>query len=495
MAITLGLDIGTTSTIGILIDTEGRVLATASRPVTLHSDRPGWAEEDPHEWWRNVGEICRELIATAGIAPGAIAAVGTTGMLPALVLLDAEGQVIRRSIQQSDGRVGAEVLALQAEADEAAFLARTGQGITQQLIATKLRWLARHEPEAFARIGTAFGSYDWVNWQLTGERSLEHNWALESGFYDLGTGDLAQDLVALGGLDRARLPPVRRSAEVIGQVARAAAQSTGLAVGTPVVAGCADHVASAYVAGVRDAGDCLIKFGGAGDIMLSTSAPKPDHRLFLDFHIVPGLFMPNGCMACSGALLNWFVKELGGGRAYAELDRLAALAPPGAEGLVALPYFLGEKTPIQDPTARGVFMGLSLHHGVGHLWRALLEAVVFGFAHHVEVARELGYPVSRVLASDGGTASRVWMQIAADVLGQPVQLLEGHPGSCLGAAWVAAMGVGAVTDWGGVARFVGEGARVEPDRASAGRYQEAYALYRATYEALRPLFGRCAAIA
>ncbi|MFO1038276.1 MAG: FGGY-family carbohydrate kinase [Geminicoccaceae bacterium] len=486
MAVVLGLDIGTTSTIGILIDTASRTtLATSSRPVRLYSEHPGWAEEDPAEWWANTAAICRELTETTGRVPEAI---GVTGMLPAVVLLDAEGRNLRRSIQQSDGRTGAEVAELAAEIDEPAFLARTGQGVSQQLVAAKLRWLGKHEPETVAATATLFGSYDYIVWRLTGQRSLEQNWALESGFYDLATADLADDLVALGGLRRDQLPPVRRSSEIVGCVTPEAAAATGLPAGTPVVAGCADHIASAYVAGVTGPGDCLIKFGGAGDIMLATAEPKPDPRLFLDFHIMPGLFMPNGCMACSGALLNWFVAELGGGRSHAELDRLAEKVPPGCDGLVCLPYFLGEKTPIQDPAARGVFMGLTLAHGAGHLWRALLEAVVFGFRHHIEVARELGYPVTRVLASDGGTASAVWMQIAADALGQPVQLLTGHPGSCLGAAWVAAMGTGLADDWAGVQDYVGQGRTVRPDPATAAAYGGAYRLYRDGYLALKPLF-------
>ena len=491
MTVALGLDIGTTSTIGILIDTGGRVLATASRPVDLHAPQPGWAEEDPEQWWRNVGEVVRELLGASRLAPAAIAAVGVTGMLPTVVLLDGEGRLIRRSIQQSDGRVGAEVLELRREVDEAAFLARTGNGVNQQLVATKLRWLRRHEPDAFARIGTVLGSYDWINWKLTGRRSLERNWALESGFHDLGRRGIAADLVALAGIEPAALPPVHASHAVIGEVTGEAAAHTGLTAGTPVVAGCADHIASAYVAGVRAPGDVLLKFGGAGDFLLATATPRPDPRLFLDFHIVPGLFMPNGCMAASGAVLNWFVRELGGGRSHAELDRLAAATPPGADGLVMLPYFLGEKTPLHDPDARGVLVGLGLHHTLGHLWRAALEGVVMGFRHHVEVARELGYPVTRLLASDGGAASRVWMQIAADALQMPVRLLEGHPGSCLGAAWVAAHGIGAVTDWEGVERFVRPGALIEPRARTASVYDELWGLYRESYRALAPAFPAC----
>jgi xylulokinase len=209
--------------------------------------------------------------------------------------------------------------------------------------------------------------------------------------------------------------------------------------------------------------------------------------------------MPNGCMACSGAVLNWIVRELAGDghdlgeTPHAHLDRLAADLPPGAEGLLLLPYFLGEKTPIHDPYARGTLVGLGLHHTLGHIWRAALEAVAFGFRHHVEVFEELGQSVRRVVASDGGAKSRVWMQIAADVLGRPVELLEGHPGSCLGAAYVAGVATGSFAGWDEIARYVRPAGVVEPDPARADAYARHYALYRELYERLAPFYPRLAA--
>jgi len=492
MSIVLGLDIGTTSTIGILIETQGRVLALADAPVTLHADHPGWAEEDPEEWWRNVGAICRRLLAEAGVAPRDVKGVGVSGMVPALVALDAAGQPVRRSIQQSDGRCGAEVAEIAAEVDVRHFLARAGNGVNQQLIAPKLRWLARHEPANFTRIRTILGSYDDVARRLTGVASIERNWALEAGFVDLATDAIADDLVALGRIGRDVLPPLRAGHEVIGAVTAAAAAHTGLGIGTPVVAGAADHVASAFTAGIAAPGDCLIKFGGAGDVLLATVHPMPDPRLFLDYHLVPGLFMPNGCMATSGAILNWFVDVVGqrGARPHAELDALAALVAPGSEGLLLLPYFLGEKTPIHDSAARGTLVGLGLHHGLGHLWRAFLESICYGFRHHIEVAREIGYPVTRVIASDGGTRSAIWMQIAADVLGMEVQLLQGHPGSCLGAAYVAAVGIGALPGWNEMHRFVKPARLVVPRPKAHAIYNEAFAAYRDLYLTLKPFYPR-----
>jgi xylulokinase len=391
-----------------------------------------------------------------------------------------------------------QVAALAREVDGATFLRRTGNGINQQIVAAKLRWLAQHEPAAFARIGTVFGSYDFINWKLTGVRRIEHNWALEAGFVDLADGQVAPDLVALAAIAPEALPPVAASHTVIGHVTAAAAAESGLPEGLAVVAGAADHVASAYAAGVVTAGDVLLKFGGAGDILIAADAARPDARLFLDRHVIPGRFMPNGCMAASGAMLNWLVTGFAAGAVagaenpHARLDSLAAAIAPGSEGVVLLPYLLGEKSPIHDPLARGTITGLSLNHGVPHLWRAALEGVGYAFLHHIEVFRELGYPVRRLRASDGGSRSLVWMQIVADIIQMPVQRLEGHPGSCLGAAWVAAIGTGASTDWDGARALVRYGETVAPDPAHAAAYAQGYAQFRALYRRLAPWFAESA---
>jgi xylulokinase len=499
MSCVIGFDVGTTSTIGILIRLPDRVLALASRPVELSSPHPGWAEEDPAQWWANVCAISRELLQRGGIDAADIAAVGNTGMTPAVVLLDQAGMLLRPSIQQSDGRCGAEVTELRSECDESAFLAKAGNGINQQLVAAKLRWVARHEPRVFNRIATVFGSYDYINWRLTGERAIEQNWALEAGFVDVAAGRLDQGLIALAGIAASSVPRKIASHAILGRVTAAAASATGLAAGTPVIGGAADLIASALGAGVVNAGDVLIKFGGSIDILTATPRIRPDPRLYLDYHLVPGLFMPNGCMSTGGSVLNWFARTLAGGeRAQAEahglslhqwLDRLAAQRSAGSAGLMALPYFLGEKTPLHDPGARGVFAGLTLSHDLGHLWRALLEAYAYAIVHHVEVLNDIGHPIERFIVSDGGSASEVWMQIVADALQRPLQRLSGHPGSCLGVAWTAAIGVGLESDWSGVSRFVGDGGRIEPDPAKAGIHREGYRRFRALH---RRLYGAVA---
>jgi xylulokinase len=495
MSCVIGIDVGTTSTIGILVRLPDVTLAIETRPVDLRSPHPGWAEEDPEQWWRNVCDITRALIANNGIAPDEIAAVGVAGMLPAIVLLDERDRLLRPSIQQSDGRCVAEVEELRAEIDDAAFAQHAGNGINQQLLAAKTRWIERHEPDVFAKIATVFGSYDYINFRLTGEKRIEQNWALEAGITDLRAAKLSASLIAHTHLPEHTVPRRAMSSEIIGVVTPAAAAQCGLAAGTPVVGGAADFIASGLASGLSRRGDCLLKFGGSVDILAISESAQPDPRLFLDYHLIPDLYVPNGCMSTGGSGLNWFVANLAGGAAaeagaaglspHQYLDRLAERVPPRADGVSVVPYFLGEKTPIHDAGARGMISGLSFSHGVAHIWRALLESYAYALRHHLEVFAETGAETIEFRASDGGSNSPTWMQIVADVIQKPLQLSARHPGSCLGAAWTAAIGVGLADDWGAITRLTGLGRRIEPNPANSQTYSDGYAAFRELYHRMK----------
>jgi xylulokinase len=494
MRCVIGLDIGTTSTIGLLLAPPATILAVASRPVRLHAPHPGWAEQDPAEWWRNACDILRELTSVPP-ADARLAGLCVTGMLPAVVLLDECGALLRPSIQQSDSRCGAEVDALAAEIDPDWFLATTGNGINQQIVSAKLRWIETHEPDVFRRIATVFGSYDYINWRLTDVRAAERNWALEAGFVDLATHAISDALVALAHVRRDAVPALSPTLDVLGTVTAAASAATGLPEGLAVFSGAADHMASTLAAGIVAPGDVLLKFGGSADIIIATETLKPDARLYTDYHLIPGLYAPNGCMASGGTALNWMAEWLApptapGQTPHQALDRLAATVPAGSEGLTCLPYFLGEKTPLHDPLARGVLTGLSLNHTRGHIWRAALEGFAYAQRHHVEVLRDIGHDPRRFFASDGGSRSLVWMGIMADVLQQPIQLLRNHHGSCVGAAWVAAMASGLADDWAGIAALVSWGDLVQPNAANAQDYERGYGDFRALYPVMRPFFRR-----
>jgi xylulokinase len=308
MSLLLGIDVGTTATKGLLLDSATGVVAEAERPARLYSPHPGWAEQDPGEWWANVCSLTRELASEARIA-----AVGVSGMVPCTVLLDERDQPLRYSIQQNDARAVQEIEVLRRRLGAARVLARTGSDITQQSLGPRLMWLAQHEPDVWRKARTIVGSYDYIVSRLTGERTVEQNWALETGLFDMETGTWANDILEAAGGTRALLPAIRRPEEVVGTVSTSAAAETGLGVGVPVVSGTADHIGSAFAAGILDEGDVLLKLGGAGDIMLALDEVVVDERLFLDFHLLPDRYLLNGCMATSGSLVRWFQRELAGG--------------------------------------------------------------------------------------------------------------------------------------------------------------------------------------
>ncbi len=232
-------------------------------------------------------------------------------------------------------------------------------------------------------------------------------------------------------------------------------------------------------------GDVLLKFGGAGDILYCADQLKPDPHFYFDYHDIPGLALINGCMATSGSLVKWFATQLAGDTPLSVLDREAAAIPAGSDGIVLLPYFLGEKTPIFDPGARGVFAGVMLHHTRAHLYRSVLEAICYGFAHHLSLLRSSGRPIQRVLAADGGSRTKLWMQIAADVIDHQVEVVTGEAASALGSAFVAAMGVGLYTDWREITRFITHGQVYHPQTGAAARYQKGFLLYQELYSRLR----------
>lgn len=485
----LGLDIGSSAVKAILLDPERGVLASAERPIDLHSPRPGWAEADPGQWWAAICQLTPELLAQAEAAPEEVDAVATCGMVPAVLPLDRSGEPLRRAILQNDARAVRELQELSDLLADLDLLSLTGSALTQQSLAPTLRWLARHEPDLFGGTDKVVGSYDWIARRLGAEPHVERNWALESGLFTL-SGEPLDPLLQRAQIDDALLCPVRRPGEVVGELTARAASETGLRAGTPVVVGGADHVSSAYGAGVLEPGDWLLKLGGAGDILVATDRPFLDARLYLDAHPIEGRWLPNGCMATSGSLTRWLAGVLG-----ASLQTLEAEAqeiPAGSDGLICLPYFLGEKSPIHDPSLRGAFAGLHLGHTRGHLFRSALEAVAFAFRHHCDVFAERGVTLGKGRVTNGGSRSRLWKQILADVIGVELLPVRAHPGASLGAALAGAVGVGAVKGWQAVEGLLQLEEPVRPNREHRQRYDEMYAIYRDLGTALTPLSHRLA---
>ncbi len=483
----LGIDVGTTAVKALLLDEEARVVAEASQPHDLSSPHPGWAEEDPADWWAGVKAALEKLFENED--PGSVAAAAVSGMVPALVLLDEAGEVLRPSIQQNDARHAEEIYWFKAHFPEDVLFAHTGATWNQQVIPPKLLWIKRHEPEVFGQIRRLSGSYEYVTWLLGGRdpEYLEANWALESALWSEKERRWLSEVLELIGLDEGVLRPVRFPQEVVGEVE---SPEVPLAKGTPLTAGSADHIAAALAAGLLEEGEAVLKFGGAGDFLYVAPAFTPIRELFIDYHDVPGRYVINGCMATSGSLVKWFRERFAPGTPYAELDRRAEGVPAGSQGIVLLPYFLGEKTPIHDPHARGTVLGLTLAHGPDHLYRAILEGVAYAFRHHVEVLKAKGHAIRRFYVMDGGAKSALWRKITASVLGEPVYYLKtGAAGSAFGTAFLA----GAVAGLWGYERIkeVATPAGVtEPDPGWTRVYDELYGVYRETYERLKDLYPR-----
>lgn len=479
----LGIDIGTTSTKLALINTTGDIITSISKEVHLISLHPGWAEEDPHSWWENVKFLIPEILKVASLHPEQIAAVGVSGMVPTLICLDEKGNPLRNSIQQNDARAWNEIEELRTITSHLDILEDTGSEITQQSIAPKIMWLHKNEPNILTQTKSICGSYEFITRKLTGNtiKYNESNWALESGLFNYNNGTWHEELLHIAKIKPEWLSQTYRSHEIIGCIH---GQETCLIEGTPIVAGSADHVASAFSAGLINEGDMLIKLGGAGDILLSTQTPSSDKRIFLDYHLVPGLYLPNGCMASSGSLIKWFQNELANKTSLEDLETEAYKTPSGSNGLITLPYFLGEKTPLNNPKARGMFIGLHLGHTRGHIYRSILEGIGFGFYHHIEVFKELGFQLNKIRITNGGSKSKLWRQIIADITGLKLESIIEHPGSSLGAAFIAGIGSGEIQEWSDIHKYIKIEETILPDTNKYVDYQKLYKIYRSSYEKL-----------
>lgn len=480
----LGVDIGTTSVKAVLVSSAGCLVEETNASHDLLSLAPGWAEERAEDWWANAVLTIRTLCQRRPEEMALVECIGVTGMVPAIVMLDQEGKPIRNTIQQNDARPIKQIEEIAAQVDQEELFRLTGGYTNQQHVLPRMLWVKQNEPAVWARLHRVMGSYDYIAYRLTGVPSVEINWAAESGLFDIRAKRWLTEQMAQFQMDSRWFPQVNASMSVIGRVTEAAAEATALRPGIRVIAGSADHVASTLSAGIVKEGDLLIKFGGAGDILYCTEEIKTSKQLFFDYHIVPGKYLINGCMAASGSLVKWYLHDiLGqyGSDILESLDQQASKLPPASDGLIILPYFLGEKTPIFDPLARGMMFGLTLSHTRAHIFRACLEAVIYGFKHHIEVIKSMGYNPRHIIATNGGSRSKFWCQIAADVLGQTIRAYPAHPGSALGVAFLAGMASGAFQSWEQIQLFLSDCRQYEPDPRVHVVYRKAYRVYRQLY--------------
>jgi xylulokinase len=498
----LGIDVSTTGAKALIIDATGAVIASATEEYPLHTPRPQWSEQDPEDWWQGAQRAIRRALAAAGTPPAAIAAIGLTGQMHGLALLDRAGAVLRPAILWNDQRTGPQCEEITGWAGGLPrLLALTGNAVLPGFTAPKLIWVRQHEPAVYDQAAHALLPKDYVRYRLTGEFATDVSDASGTALFDVGNRRWSATMAGLLQVPLGWLPVCTESDVVSGQVSQLAAAATGLAVGTPVVGGGGDQAAQAVGSGIVQPGVISVTSGTSGVVFAHQEryAAEPQGRLHIFCHAVPGAWHAMGVMLSAGGAFRWFrdavgqaEKALGAGLNRDPYDILTAQAeetPPGAEGLLFLPYLTGERCPHPDPNARGAFVGLTLRHGKGHLARAVLEGVSFGLRDSLELIKALGVPITQVRASGGGARSALWRQIQADVFGAELAVVNVTEGAAFGAALLAGVGAGVFGDVRQAAdACVRVVSVVEPQAEAVATYEGLYPLYRGLYGALKPTF-------
>jgi len=490
MAYTLGIDIGTYETKGVLVDASGHVKAQASRAHQMIVPQPGWAEHRPEEdWWGDFVYVCKSLLEQSGVDKAQVKAVACSAIGPCMLPVDAEGTPLMNGVLYGvDGRAEDEVRELTDRIGEETLIARCGNALTSQSVGPKILWLKRHCPEIYAQTAHVLTSTSFLVQRLTGEVVIDHYTAANfAPLYDVATqtwvDDLADDILPL-----AKLPRLMWSNEIAGHITQDAAALTGLAPGTPVTAGTIDAAAEAFSVGVDRPGDMMMMYGSTIFTILRTDAPAPDPRIWYAPWLFEAEHAAMAGLATSGTLTHWFrdqfARDLDNKDAFPALAAEAAASPAGANGLLMLPYFSGERTPIHDINAKGTFFGLNLTHTRGDMYRALIEGIAYGTRHVTDTFAELGQSPARLLAVGGGTKNALWLQATSDITGIDQIVCEKTVGASYGDAFLAALAVGMVeradiAKWNPPAQVI----TAQSDEV----YDRAYALFRRLYEQTKDL--------
>ena len=456
------------------------MLATATRGYELSTPRPGWAEQDPDDWRRATESALAEVSAGREIA-----GIGLSGQMHGLVVLDEAGSVIRPAILWNDQRTASECAEIEDRIGLDRLIGMTGNRALPGFTAPKLLWLRRHEPEAYARIARVMLPKDYVRLGLTGAWAIDASDASGTLLLDVARRDWSAEVVDALELPREWLPPVLESPEVSGRVTNG--RGDALAPGIPVAAGAGDQPAAAVGVGATRPGTLSVVLGTSGVVLapLPAYAHDAEARVHAFCHARPGTWQAMGVMLSAAGSLQWLHDTIAKDVPFDALVAEAETWPPGAEGLLFLPYLAGERTPHADPDARGAFVGLELRHDRGALVRAVLEGVAFGLADSLDLLRSLGVDAATARVSGGGARSRLWLRIVASVLGVPLELTESEEGSALGAALLGGVAGGVFADVDdAVDRCVRVTSTVEPDPAWHEAYRSAHERYRALYPAL-----------
>ncbi len=501
----LGIDVGTTTVKAALFSLDGRLQASGSVETSLRHVRPGWIEQNPDDWWRAVCQVVRQACAALPDAAERIAGLAVSSQAPTLIALDRAGEPLRPALIWMDRRAQAEAVELERLLGAEMVFATTGNHADAFYLAAKLRWFSQHEPDLMARTQRFVQINGYINYRLTRTLSLDRSHTGLMQLHDFASGEWSPALCAACGVDPAQFPPILACHALQGEVTTEAAGATGLRAGTPVVAGAVDGAAATLEAGATELGVAAEMTGTSTVLNMPNDRHLAHPSLIAMPHALPETQLLIGATVASGASLRWYRDQFGaeevqtGARLNRDpfdlLTEQAAQVEPGSEGVLFLPYMMGERSPLWNSNARGVLFGLSLATSRAAVIRAILEGAAFALRHNVEVAGEAGIHLSEIRSVGGGARSDLWNQIKADVLGLPILLPEASVGAPFGDALLVGMGLGLYPD---IRQTIRDSVRIqrryEPNPAAHERYNQLYPLFRRLYEHLREDFDDAAAL-
>jgi len=498
----LAHDLGTTGNKATLFDAEeGVALASTFESYPTYYPQPAWAEQDPADWERAIWQATRRLLSQTGIEPAEIAAISFSGTMQGVLLVDRQGAPLGQAIIWADQRAMAETELMGSVCDAQTLYRLTGQRLSPAYTAPKLLWIREHYPQVYEKAYKLLQVKDYAAFLLTGVFATDDSDASATLLFDLVGRHWASDLIEALGLNSVLFPEVHASTDIIGHVTPAAASASGLAAGTPVVMGGGDGACATVGSGSVRPGETYAYLGSSSWIAVTTRQPiyDPQQRTFTLAHLIPGYYFPLGTMQAAGGAYGWLERllyPLGNAQALQSMDAEAASVPAGANGLLFLPYLMGERSPYWNPQARGALVGLAMPHGQPEFARAVLEGVALNLGLIMEALRAQDVQIGRLLLIGGGARSMVWRQILADVLDLPVWLpAQTTEATALGAVVAGGVGVGLYSDFNVVDRLVFPRPAERPQPAHHQHYAALLDLFRQTYQALDPIFAKLARLA
>lgn len=494
----LGIDIGTSACKAALFDRKGQVLAVANGEYPVYYPEEGWAEQNPEEWWSAVCEAVRQVIRKAGIQPEEIAGVGIDGQSWSAIAIDKGGKVLTNTPIWMDTRAQSICDRLNEEIGEDEIFRIAGNSLQPSYTTAKILWYKENLPEVYCKIYKILQSNSYIAFKLTGQISQDLSQGYGLHCFDMRTGQWDEEMCRKMGIPRDFLPEIVPSDRIIGTVTKKAAEESGLAEGTPVAAGGLDAACGTLGAGVIHSGETQEQGGQAGGMSICIEKYQADPRLILGFHVIPGKWLLQGGTTGGGGVMRWFEREFAdyerlmreqtGISSLDQLNEIAEKVKPGCDGLVFLPYMAGERSPIWNPYAKGVFYGLDFSKTKGHMVRACMEGVAFSLRHNLETAEEAGAKAEILRAMGGSANSLLWTQIKSDVTGKTMAVPASDTATTLGAALLAGVGTGFYKDYEeAVAETVKVTRKHQPDPEKKAVYDKNYETYLELYRSLSGL--------